>query len=57
MHKKEEKAPPRLPSRNKKSTKRQRTDGAAEELGLWGQEMLLVMLASFKQGKQSIAPS
>lgn len=35
----------------KKSTKRQRTDGAAEELGLWDQEMLLVMLASFKQGQ------
>lgn len=37
--------------KNKKYTKRQRTDGAAEELGLWGQEMLLVMLASFKQGQ------
>lgn len=37
--------------KNKKSTKRQRTDGAAEELGLWDQEMLLVMLASFKQGQ------
>lgn len=37
--------------KNKKSTKRQRTDGAAEELGLWDQEVLLVMLASFKQGQ------
>lgn len=37
--------------KNKKPTKRQRTDGAAEELGLWDQEMLLVMLASFKQGQ------